>query len=219
MRRLQLSSTEPVLEWNDDKTQKAKFPLSKPENLVHVKTDDERFHAVYDVTGMHMDVFQCSEDGFVEHLFALRRDDYYNEAFFPFFRKIGDEWRLVFNDKFGGFSVFELPDGKKLFHHICPSEFLGNVLPLKIEGHPDRFYYIHSWVWGRHDIHGIYDMTSVASFGKNTKKMLISYSENPDNEWSLFDDYIDDIFYHYSLTKFEETESDCKFTFTMRQAA
>ena len=171
----------PELVWKDEKTvcnsTVAKFPNSDPKNLIYLKTDDEMFHAVYDKESVYLDVYERRTNTLrdllwmfdtITHLFTLRRNDYYNDEFYPIFYKVNDEWRLIFNRRFEGMSVYELPSGKELFHDINPSEFLGNLVELEV---PDqiykrRFYFAFSWIWGRNETPSIIDMEMIASKGE-----------------------------------------------------
>ena len=136
-------------------------------------TPDEKFHAVYDKTSVYLDVYERTPNNSkgwpfdkITHLFTLRRDDYHNDNFYPIFYKVENEWRLIFNRRFKGMSVYELPSGKELFRDINSSEFLGHLVELDIPNYKGRFYFAFSWIWGRHETPCIIDMKSVATEGK-----------------------------------------------------
>lgn len=150
------------------------FPKSDVKDLVYVKTPDERFHVVYDKTNVYMDVFERTPNDSdnpmwkfdnLTNLFTLRRDDYHNDNFYPIFYKVDDEWRLIFNRRNEGMSVYELPSGKELYRNINPSEFLGHLVELDVPGYKGRFYFAFSWVWGRHETPVVIDMEEVARNG------------------------------------------------------
>jgi len=123
------------------------------------------YHIVYDKTGVHIDIFQQTKSEQLDHLFTLRRDEYYNEDFYPIFYRVGDNWRLIFNRRYGGLSVYELPNGNEIFKNIKPFEFLGALIPLETPVHNGRFYFALSWVWNPHMIPNILDLEAIAING------------------------------------------------------
>jgi len=175
---LQINETYPWLEWvkkePSNESIVSRFPKSESKNLVYLKTPDERFHAVYDKTSIYMDVYERIPNSnkyahwdydSLEHLFTLRRDEYYCDNFYPIFYKVERQWRLIFNRRYEGMSVYELPSGKELYKNIKPSEFIGDLVELEVpnEKYKGRFYFAFSWIWGRHETPCIIDMKGMAT--------------------------------------------------------
>ena len=155
---LKLDDKYPQLVWANQEVScnsaVVSFPKSDVKDLVYIKTPDERFHAVYDKTNVYMDVFERTPNDSkniwwkydkLTNLFTLRRDDYHNNKFYPIFYKVDEQWRLIFNRRYEGMSVYELPSGKELYSNIKPSEFLGHLVELEVpEDTPQykgRFYF------------------------------------------------------------------------------
>ena len=222
---LQINETYPWLEWViKEQTYQSivsEFPNSQPNNLVYLKTPDERFHAVYDIISVYIDIFERTPNNNwnydkVEHLFTLRRDDYYNSNFYIIFYKVKDQWRLIFNRRYEGMSVYELPSGKELFKNIKPSEFLGELVELDIPNYKGRFYFAFSWVWGRHETPCIIDMEKIANEGKRGKVYIIG------NYYNYIicnhnDDFNKEELNKFFVSKIEKNEDSFEITFDLKE--
>lgn len=105
----------------------------------------------------------------VEQLFTLRRDDYYQENFFVTFVNVDPNpvefrtWRLIFNRRHEGISVYDLPSGTEIYKNLAVGEFLGKVDHIEIM---DKFWFAHSWVWGSHQTPCVIDVYAMAKDGK-----------------------------------------------------
>lgn len=167
----------------------ADWPLSDSKNLVHKHTPGHEFHAVYDSTAHHVDVFMCAKSSsesyphfYTEHLMAIRRDEYHQTKFFVelvWIQRDDDtepRWHLVINRKFSQIDIYELPTCKlvrefklKTMH----SEFLGSVYPLDVPDRPNRYFIVFSWIWGPIDnpfVMDINDVVKTGTVGKITVK-------------------------------------------------
>ena len=143
------------------------------------------------------------------NLFTLRRDDYHNDNFYPIFYKVKDEWRLIFNRRFEGMSVYELPSGKELFKHIKPSEFLGHLVELDIPDYKGRFYFAFSSIWGRHETPCIIDMESVATEDDVGNVFVIGKYHNYDFDKNKLKKFF--------VSKIEKNEYSFKITFELKE--
>ena len=158
------------------------FPL---EDARHVQTPDGRFHAVYNAKGQYVDIWSLGpalneHHGYKvpEHLGTLRRDKHHTNHFVMHFINIdrGDgSWRLVFNRRFEGLSVYELPSLTEIYRdkkiHMC--DYLGSTTALPVaEGATaaeravaQRFLWAWSWGWGLQDHPRVYDLHQLAATG------------------------------------------------------
>jgi len=224
---LQINETYPWLEWGlkepTSKSIVSEFPKSESKNLVYLKTPDEQYHAVYDKTSVYMDVFERTPNDkkyahwkydTVTHLFTLRRDDYCNDKFYPVFYKVNDTWRLIFNRRNKGMSVYELPSGNELFKHINPSEFLGHLVELEVPDYKGRFYFAFSWIWGRHETPCIIDMESVATEG-NCGKLVVIHKYY--NYMYCNDDFNENELQKFFVSKIEMNEKSVNITFELKE--
>ncbi len=156
--------------------------------LVVVSSADQAFHVVYDPRDTHVAVF--SQDAF---LFQLERDLYHTEVVVAVFWKVDDLWRLVFNRRHTGMSVYSLPQGVELFRDAARGEFLGSILPIaavdaKVAAHASRFYWAWSWMWGPHSTPTVLDMKAIAEHGEADRKIRrVFWSEE---EQVLMDDLL-----------------------------
>ena len=225
---LQINGVDPTLEWVEKEencsSNVSEFPNSEPKNLVYLKTPDEKFHIVYDKRSIYMDVYErtpCDNSSpwwkydKVEHLFTLRRDTYNCDTFYPIFYKVEDQWRLVFNRRYEGMSVYELPSGKELFKHIKPSEFLGNLVELDIPDYKGRFYFAFSWIWGRHETPCILDMEKIANEGKSNKVYVIGKYYNY-IVCNHNDDFDENELNKFFVSKIEKNEDSFEITFELK---
>ena len=154
------------------------FPL---DDARHVQTDDGHFHAVYNINGEHVDIWSfvphaCPATGLpaVEHLGRLVRDTYHTQHFLVHFVSIdGVRWRLVFNSRFEGLSVYELPSLREVYRARKIIEFLGMTTPLPVaegltapqQALARRFVWAWSWAWHPEPRPCIYDMYALATTG------------------------------------------------------
>ena len=223
---LQINEKYSSLEWVEEvphcETNVSYFPNSEPKNLVYLKTPDEKFHIVYDKTSIYMDVYErtpCDNRSpwwkydKVTHLFTLRRNDYYNDNFYPIFYKVDNDWRLIFNRRYEGMSVYELPSGKELFKNIKPEEFLGELVELDIPNYKGRFYVAFSWFWGSHNNPSIIDMEKVSTEGTCGNNIIHGKYRyyircNEDFDKSELDKFF--------VSNIENKESYFKFTFELK---
>lgn len=226
---LQINEVHPTLEWVEKEehcsSNVSEFPNSESKNLVYIITPDERFHAVYDKTSVYMDVYEktTSDDSSifwrydkVEHLFTLRRDTCHCDTFYIIFYKVEDQWRLVFNRRYEGMSVYELPSGKELFKNINPSEFLGNLVELDIPHYKGRFYFAFSWVWGRHETPCILDMEKIATEGDIGSVFVIGKYHNY-IMCNHNDDFDENELKKFFVSKIEKNEDSFEITFELKE--
>lgn len=163
----------------------ATWPLSDPKNLVHKHTPGHEFHAVYDSTAHHVDVFMCAKSRsmtsphfYTEHLMAIRRDAYHQTEFFVelvWIQRDDDtepRWHLVINRKFSQIDIYELPTCKLVREFklkTVHTEFLGPVYPLDVPGRPNRYFMVFSWIWGPIEnpfVVDIHDLVKTGTVGK-----------------------------------------------------
>jgi hypothetical protein len=139
-----------------------------------VSTADSRFHVLYDVNGVHVDVYElrwCETRHVLTHLFTLLRDTYHTKEFVVVFREVDGEWRLIFNRRYEGLAVYALPQGTELFRDMKPFEFLGKPVPIPVaeplgDAYTNRFWWCWSWIWGGPHVNAcILDMKAVAEAG------------------------------------------------------
>lgn len=149
----------------------ADWPLSDPTNLVHKYTSDYQYHAIYDKTSYHVDIYMG-----VEHLIAFRRDSYYQDMFLVEFIEYNGIWHLVINRKYNHINVYSLPDCNLVreMELVC-SEFLGDVFPLNVPGFSNRYYMAFGWLWGPIDNPYIIDLYEVVRTGTIGKIPLMGW--------------------------------------------
>lgn len=137
---------------------------STPTSLTLLTTPDRRYAAIYDTTGVYCEIHEQTDDGYSRYLFTLKRDTYHQTAFLVAFWATVDGWCLIFNERHGCLSVFQLPMGERIADKLLRDEFLGQVTPILhpiLE--PGRYFsyigWIHGWPGG---YPGIIDVAEVA---------------------------------------------------------
>lgn len=156
-----------------------KWPLSKPENLVHKHTPDHEYHVVYDKTGIHVDVFKTQlinhkhDDGYhwnTKHVAVFKRDTYYQHEFFVEFAYVDATWYLVINREFSKLSVYKMPDCTLVHDVPTASEFLGRVRPLNCDVR-GRYFIAFGWIWGPIENTYTFDLHDIVA-GKSSTPLV-----------------------------------------------